>query len=50
MKNKKIIFVATRFPYPSSSGREKTLLEYLEFIKNEYEVYFISKAIRNLKI
>lgn len=40
MKNKKIIFVATRFPYPSSSGREKTLLEYLEFIKNEYEVYF----------
>jgi len=40
MKNKKIIFVATRFPYPSSSGREKTLLEYLEYIKYEYDVYF----------
>lgn len=37
---KKIIFIATRFPYPSENGREKTLLEYLSFIKGEYEVYF----------
>ena len=37
---KKIMFISTRFPFPSKSGREKVLLEYLEYIKHDYEVYF----------
>lgn len=37
---KKIMFISTRFPFPSKSGREKVLLEYLEYIKNEYQIYF----------
>jgi len=37
---KKIMFIASRFPYPAKSGRERTLLEYLSFLKGNAEVYF----------
>jgi len=38
MKN--IMFIASRFPYPAKSGRERTLLEYLSFLKGYANVYF----------
>ncbi len=37
---KKILFLASRFPYPAKSGRERTLLEYLSFLRENAEVYF----------
>lgn len=37
---KKIFFLASRFPYPAKSGRERTLIEYLSFLKGNSEVYF----------
>jgi len=37
---KKVMFLASRFPYPGKSGRERTLLEYLSFLKGNSEVYF----------
>ena len=37
---KKILFLASRFPYPARSGRERTLLEYLSFLRENAEVYF----------
>lgn len=36
---KKLFFIASRFPFPAYGGREKTLLEYLGYIKEEYKVY-----------
>jgi len=37
---KRILFLASRFPYPAKSGRERTLLEYLSFLKGNAKVYF----------
>ncbi len=37
---KRIMFLASRFPYPAKSGRERTLLEYLSFLRENGEVYF----------
>jgi len=37
---KRVLFLASRFPYPAKSGRERTLLEYLSFLKGNSEVYF----------
>ena len=37
---KKILFLASRFPYPARSGRERTLLEYLSFLRGNVKVYF----------
>lgn len=38
---KKILYIATRSPFPTSGGREKMILQTIEFLKEVYDLYFI---------
>ena len=40
----KVLFLMSRLPYPANDGRSVTLLQYLESMKNDYEIAVISLA------